>query len=114
MTADQYLQATLAKYAVENCPGSDGERAACALSRLISDWAGRDLVGFQLSGSYEKGTAVTLGTDVDILVSVKKPGDARDVYLSLYQHCADHHLPPDKHGVAIRIASNGMKVHLIP
>jgi hypothetical protein len=114
VTADQYLEATVAKYAVANGPGSDGEREACALSRLISEWAGRDLVGFQLSGAYEKGTAVTFGTDVDILVSVKKPGDARAVYLSLYQHCVDKHLPPEASGVAIRITSNGLKVHLIP
>jgi len=114
MTADEYLQGTVAKYAVENGPASDGEREACALVRLISEWAGRDLVGFQLSGSYEKGTAVTLGTDVDILISVKKPGDAKETYLSLYQHCLEKHLPPETHGVAIRITSNGVKVHIIP
>lgn len=114
MTADQYLEATVAKYAVENGPGSDGERAACSLSRLISDWAGRDLVGFQLSGSYEKGTAVTLGAEVDILVSVKKPGDAKEVHQSLYQHCIEQHLPPEANGVAIRITSNGVKIHMIP
>lgn len=114
MTADQYLEATVAKYAVENAPGSDGERAACSLSRLISDWAGRDLVGFQLSGSYEKGTAVTLGTEVDILVSVKKPGDAKEVHQSLYQHCIEKHLPPEANGVAIRITSSGVKIDMIP
>jgi|SRR5215813_1319901 len=114
MTADQYLQATVAKYAVENGPASNGEREACALVRLISEWAGRDLVGFQLSGSYEKGTATTLGTDVDILVPVKKPGDPKAVFLSLYQHCLEKHLPPEAHGVAIGITSNGVKVHIIP
>ena len=114
MTADQYLRAMVSKYAVESAPGSDGEREACALGRLISEWAGRDLVGFQLSGSYEKGTAITLCTGVDILVSVEKPGDAKDVYMSLYQHCVEKHLPPEAHGVAIRITSNGVKVHIIP
>ena len=74
----------------------------------------RDLVGFQLSGSYEKGTAITLGAHVDILVSVKKPGDAKDVYMSLYPHCLDKHLPPEAHGVGIRISSKGVKVHIIP
>ena len=110
----QYLHAIVAKYTVENGPASDGEREACALVRLRMGGTRRDLVGFQLSGSYEKGTAITLGAHVDILVSVKKPGDAKDVYMSLYPHCLDKHLPPEAHGVGIRISSNGVKVHIIP
>jgi len=42
MTADQYLHAIVAKYTVESGPASDGEREACALVRLTSEWAGRD------------------------------------------------------------------------
>jgi len=114
VTDDQYVESIVAKYAVENQPGSDAEREACALGRLISDWAGKDLVGFQLSGSYEKGTAISLGTDVDILVSIEKPNDAQEVYLSLYRHCAERNFPPEAHGVSIRILSNGVKVHMIP
>jgi len=55
MTADQYLHALVAKYTVENGPASDGELEACALVRLSSEWAGPELVGFQLSGSCRVG-----------------------------------------------------------
>lgn len=114
MTVDEYVAEVVRKYAVRSGPNSAAERAALALSGLISLWAGRSLKGFWLSGSYAKGTAISLGTDVDVFISLADSRTVKEIYWSLFQFCADRGLRPQARNVSVRVESNGMKVDLVP
>ena len=114
MTADEYVAQVVRKYAVRGGPNSAAERAALVLSGMISQWAGRNLKGFWLSGSYAKGTAISLGTDVDVFISLDDPRPVKEIYWSLFQFCVDRGLRPQARNVSVRVESNGMKVDLVP
>jgi len=114
MTGDQYVAAVVWKYAVSTAAGSAASKAANLLVPLLKNWAGRSLLGIALSGSYAKGTAISLGTDVDIFVSVDCAQPVNQIYWSLFQYCVDHQLRPQVQNVSVGVQSNGLNVDLVP
>jgi tRNA nucleotidyltransferase (CCA-adding enzyme) len=75
-----------------------------------------------LSGSFAKGTATALGTDIDIFVSLK-PWRAPErsawagldkIYWSLFRYCAERNLQPEAQNVSIRVRMDGAKIDLVP
>ena len=114
MTGDQYVAAVVRKYAVSRAPGSAASKAANLLVPLLKDWAGQYLLGIHFSGSYAKGTAISLGTDVDIFVSVDCAQPVNQIYWSLFQYCVDHQLRPQVQNVSVGVQSNGLNVDLVP
>ncbi len=116
VTADEYVASVIAKYAVGAGQGSPAQRAAGDLGPVVTNWANRWLLQTSLSGSYAKGTATSLGTDVDIFISLRDmPGKGmKEIYWSLFQFCADRGLKPQAQNVSVRVKSNGMQVDLVP
>jgi hypothetical protein len=69
--ASEYVATIVEKHAVQIGPASAALRAANEMFPVLREWAGRYLLGIGVSGSYAKGTAITLGTDVDVFVSLE-------------------------------------------
>src|SRR2546430_7418333 len=82
MTADRYVFSVVQQYAVSTGAGCPASKAANLLVPLLKDWAGQYLLGIHFSGSYAKGTAISLGTDVDIFVSVDCGQPVKEIYWS--------------------------------
>jgi len=116
MTADQYVASVVWKYAVSTVTGSPASKAANLLIPPLTEWVGEHRLGIQFSGSYAKGTAISLGTDVDIFISLRDvPGKGmKEIYWSLFQFCADRGLKPQAQNVSIRVKNNGVQVDLVP
>ncbi len=60
MTADQYVLSVVGNYSVATGPGSRSERVGQVVAPLARDWAGQCFAQVAFSGSYAKGTAVSL------------------------------------------------------
>jgi hypothetical protein len=116
MSADQYVASVVWKHAVTTAAGSSASKAADLLIAPLREWAGTSFLRIQFSGSYAKGTAISLGTDVDLFISLRDvPGKGvKEIYWSLFQFCADRGLKPQAQNVSIRIKCNGVQVDLVP
>jgi hypothetical protein len=114
MTADQYVASVIGKHAVSNAQGSRASRAAEQLAPHLNNWAGQSLLGIHYSGSYAKGTAISLGTDVDLFISLDSGMTVKDIYWSLFRCCAEQRLQPQAQNVSVRVQSSGMNVDLVP
>jgi hypothetical protein len=114
--ASEYVASVVEKYAVHVEPESAAVRAANELVPMVKEWAGRYLLDIGLSGSYAKGTAIALGTDVDVFVSLSEvAGDnMKHIYWSLFQFLADRGLRPQAQNVSVRVERNGTQVDVVP
>lgn len=114
--ASEYVASMIDKYAVGAGPASAAARAAEELVPALREWAGRYLLEIGLSGSYAKGTATSLGTDIDVFMSLSDVAgqSMKDIYWSLFQFLADRGLKPQAQNVSMRVARNGMQVDLVP
>jgi len=114
--ASDYVASVVEKYAVHPGPSSAAARAANELVPALREWAGRYLLDLGLSGSYAKGTAISLGTAVDLFVSLSEvAGDnMKHIYWSLFQFLADRGLQPQAQNVSVRVERNGTQVDVVP
>jgi hypothetical protein len=110
MTADQYVASVIQKYAVNAASASPASKAANQLIPILKAWAGQSLLGIQFSGSYAKGTAISLGTDVDLFISLDSTQPVKEIYWSLFNYVAAQQLRPQAQNVSIRIQSSGLNV----
>jgi len=110
---DRYISAVLERHAVRR---ERAERAAAGLEPLVRGWAGQHFLGQSLSGSFAKGTATALSTDVDVFISLEHSAGPtmKEVYWGLYQHCAQQGLRPRAQNVSIRVEFEALKVDLVP
>jgi Nucleotidyltransferase domain len=107
--ADRYVASVVRKYAISD--GGPAVRAGEALLPLIREWAGKRLWGVELSGSYAKGTATSLGTDVDLFISLGPDGTpVKESFWSLVEFCVARGLKPQVRDVSVRVVSGGYKV----
>jgi hypothetical protein len=111
VSADDYLESILRKYAVNPSPAVG---AANLLAPLLRDWAGSFLIDIQFSGSYAKGTAISLGTDIDLFLSLDSNQPVKDLYWSLFHYCEKALQRPQVQNVSLRIQSQGINVDLVP
>lgn len=116
MTADQYVETILSKYAVTTGPYSAAERAANAVAPAIRQWAGQWLAELRYSGSYAKGTAINIGTDVDLFISLlgTTAGTLAEIYQSLYNLASQQGWQPQRQNVSIGIAYGNTRLDLVP
>jgi hypothetical protein len=116
MTSDQYVELVVNKYTVDNAVGSPAHQAAMALIPSLKKWAGQYLLEISFSGSYAKGTAISLGTDVDLFISVDHIPDMgmKDIYWNLYNFLEGRQFQPQPRNVAIGVKSHGLWVDLVP
>jgi hypothetical protein len=109
---DAYVAAVVRRYAVGT--GGVAVRAAEELLPFIGEWAGKRLWGVELSGSYAKGTATSLGTDVDLFISLA-PDETpvKESFWSLVEFCAGRGLGPQVRNVSVRVEVRECKVDLV-
>ncbi len=113
VTADQYVENVLQKYSGNR---SAAERAANGIAPSIQRWAGQQLSSLDYSGSFAKGTANSLSTDVDLFISLKPSTTQtlKQVYDSLFGLARDNGWNPRKQNVSIGAEYSGMKIDLVP
>ena len=97
-------------------PYSKAEQSANAIAPSIRSWADRYLASLTFSGSYAKGTAINIATDIDLFISLSSttPGSLADIYESFYGWSLNQGWNPRRQNVAIGISYNGAKLDLVP
>ena len=113
MTADQYARSVLAKYAVNRMAATE---AGNAIAPTIRAWAGAYLADLAFSGSYAKGTANNIGTDIDLFISIRSsvPESLQQIYASLFSCAMQHGWNPIRQNVSIGVSYLGLKIDLVP
>ena len=113
MTEDQYVIGVLQKHAVNL---SSAQAAANGVAPSIRKWAGNCLSNLEFSGSFAKGTASNLSTDVDIFISLKSDTseNLREIFESLFAWSGRQGWSPRKQNVSIGISNLRMKIDLVP
>ena len=116
MTSDQYVDLVVSQRVVNNATGSPASLAAETLMPTLRDWGGTSLEAITYSGSFAKGTAISLGTDVDLFLSVNHACDksVRDIYWGLYLFLEGRQFHPQTGNVAVRVRTHGLSVDLVP
>jgi hypothetical protein len=116
MTADQYVESILARYAVPRGPESAAECLGSTVVGPLSRWAGHQLNDLGYSGSYAKRTGVRGISDVDVFVSLKADtrGTLKEIYDSLYQLAQQEGWSPQAQNVSVGVTINGTRGDLVP
>lgn len=116
MTADQYVEMILAKYAVPRGPTSPAEKLGETVAGPLRTWAGQQLNALQYSGSYAKETGVRGTSDVDVFISLKS--DTRQTlkerYEMLVSLAQNQGWSPRRQNVSVGITVNGTSGDLVP
>ncbi len=89
------------------------------LQRIIQEWASSCFVEITPSGSRAKGTAISLASDVDYLISLKSDcnenkGGLRSIYDSLYVKLKKSYPTARKQNVSIRVTINNFEIDITP
>lgn len=115
ITTDQYAASIVEKYRVVPDSNSTSHRAAEVIP-VLKKWGKEHLVGITLSGAYAKNTAITLSSDVDVLVSLSPVAgmEMKTIYWNLFRYLSDQDLHPHTRDVSIRLRSGGFNVDVIP
>ena len=113
---DQYAASTIEKYHVEADTESTSHRAADEVIPLIKQWGSQFLRDIKLSGAYAKNTAVSLSSDVDVLITLNPVSgrEMKKIFWSLFEFLSDQDLRPETRRVSIQVQARKMKVDLIP
>jgi hypothetical protein len=96
--------------------GPEAVRAARDLFPALREWAGPHLVDICLSGSYAKKTATSLGTDVDVFVSLNdfRGQNIKDIFWELFHWLAHRGLRPQAQNVSLRLERRGIAIDVVP
>ena len=115
-TVEQYAASIVEKYHVDADTGSPSHHAAEEVIPLLKQWGKQYLLGISLSGAYAKNTAVSLSSDIDVLVTLKPvPNmEMKQVFWNLFEFLTDHDCKPHTRNVSIQLKSRGLRVDLIP
>jgi len=116
LTVDQYAASVVEKYRVNPDVGSPPHKAADAVIPALKRWAGQYLLGITLSGAYAKGTAISLSSHVDILLSLRLSPEmeVRGAFWKLFEGLADQNLRPHTRNVSMQVESKGLRVDVVP
>jgi len=115
--SNMYLYQILQKYNAR-----DLTAYSIAISQLLTTlqtWASSCYVNILNSGSRAKGTAVSLASDVDYLVSLtsncnENSGGLKSIYNSLFTKLTGTYSSVRKQNVSVRINLNGLEVDITP
>jgi hypothetical protein len=116
MTPDQYLQAILAREAVNTSATSPVLAVRQTLMPFLNGWAGQMLRSVQPSGSFVKGTANRSGTDIDLFISLSSQTSEtlKQLYTMLANRLRANGYAPEEQNVSINIKVGGYGVDLVP
>ena len=108
-----YLRNVLRKYKVNVLAAKAN---AVKLHPIIDSWGNRFILSKNFSGSLEKGTAVNIGTDADIFISLSSttPETLEQIYTTLYNRLIQSGYPTRKQNVSIGITINNYNIDLVP
>jgi hypothetical protein len=115
-TVEEYAASVVEKYRVVADTGSPAHRAADKVIPVLKEWGKQYLLGITLSGAYAKNTAITLSSQVDVLVALSPvPGmEMKNVFWNLFEHLTDQDWRPRTRNVSIQLESKGLAVDVIP
>ena len=117
MTADEYVSSIIRKYNVTGEIDAFTKSTVVApLVMIIKEWAGTQLIDIYLSGSRAKGTAISLSSDIDLLISLKSDTRTplKEIYSTLHDKLVNRKIPSRKQNVSIGINYGGHSIDLIP
>lgn len=116
MTAAQYVEMILAKYAVPRGSSSPAELLGVTIAGPVRTWAGQQLKALEYSGSYAKGTGVRGISDVDIFISLKSDTSEtlKEIYKSLFELALRNGWSPRAQNVSVGVTVNGTRGDLVP
>lgn len=111
-----YLLKILQKYQARNLTAYSEELKN--LQGILKSWAGSCDVNLKGSGSRAKGTAISLASDVDVLVSLSadcnREGGLKSIYDSLYSKLKGKYANVRKQNVSFRILLRDLEVDVTP
>jgi hypothetical protein len=115
-TIDQYAASVVEKYHIEAAPESASRRFVDKLAPVIKQWGKQYLAGITVSGAYAKNTAVSLCSELDLLVSLNPvpDRDMKQVFWNFFEFLTDQNLRAHTRDVSIQVEYKGQKVDLIP
>ena len=113
MSSNDYLLGIINKYSVNT---ANAQNKANTIYPIVEKWGGNYIVKSFFSGSLSKGTAVSLGTDADIFISLSSstPENLQKIYETLYTAFRHAGYSPRKQNVSIGIDVSGHKIDLVP
>lgn len=112
-----YLSQILQKYAARSL--INYSQQISQLKSTLQSWASSCYVNILDSGSRAKGTAISLASDVDYLVSLtsgcnENSGGLKSIYDGLYTKLNSNYQNVRKQNVSVRINLNGLEVDVTP
>jgi hypothetical protein len=115
-SVEQYTASTIEKYHIAADTESTSHRAADEVIPLIKMWGKQYLDDIKLSGAYAKNTAISLFSDVDVLITLNPvPGkEMKNIFWSLFEYLSEQDFRPETRWVSIQVQARRMKVDLIP
>ncbi len=113
MSADDYLRGIITRYSGNT---TLTKSAVSDLQTVFNRWGGEFLLSATYSGSIAKGTAITLGSDADVFLSLKSttPDTLEQIYETLFTAFSQAGLTPRKQNVSIGVTHRGYKIDLVP
>jgi len=116
LSSDQYILRIIQKYSHDSSHIYAVQRAKDELDPIVKDWAGRYLISTSISGSFAKGTSITLGSDFDLFISLSPdtPGTLRDIYKTLYNKLNAKGYSVKRQNVSLGVTVSGLNVDVIP
>jgi hypothetical protein len=117
MDSNMYLQNILNKYAPRSLDSYTPN--ILLLKADLQKWASTCFISILNSGSRAKGTAISLASDVDYLISLTSDcnannGGLKSIYDGLYNHLKTKYNPVRKQNVSFRIKIGVLEVDITP
>lgn len=117
MSSDEYVRSVIAKYKVASeIDALTQVFVINPLEDIIKGWAGDCLSEIKISGSRAKGTAINIGSDLDLFISLKSTtsNSLKEIYDSLFSHITNKNIACRKQNVSIGINYGNHNIDLVP
>ncbi len=117
MESNMYLQSILNKYTPRSL---DSHTLSILLLKAdLQKWASTCYISTLNSGSRAKGTAISMASDVDYLISLTSncnatSGGLKSIYDSLHTHLKSKYNPVRKQNVSFRIKISDLEIDITP
>lgn len=111
-TVEPYFQFILDKYK----PRLLDPNTELLLRTHLQSWANTCYLSVNRSGSIAKNTAISLGSDVDFIVSLSQGcnGTLKEIYQSLFAYLQSKYQNVRAQNVSIRVILNGVNIDVTP
>lgn len=116
MSSDQYLRIILAREQVDTGPFSPVRSVATTLTPMLKRWGNGYLLAIEPSGSFAKGTANKISTDIDLFLTLSSstPDTLAQIRSTLGNCLNQHGYQYRDQNVSLGINLAGKQVDLVP